>query len=76
MSKYLQRKYPRRDNLNFALINEAFEHNGISVEYDVDISHLIIVTLDDIMRAFVESTDGGVDVLDRIYYAKKILKEK
>lgn len=76
MSKYLQRKYPRRDNLNFALINEAVEHDGLSVEYDADISHLIIITLNDITRAFEKSSDGGVDVLDRIYYAKKILKEE
>ena len=42
MSKLLRRLDPIRKSMNFAL-NESVRHDGLSVEYDADITHLIII---------------------------------
>lgn len=50
MSKLLRRLDPIRKSMNFAL-NESVRHDGLSVEYDADITHLIIISLNDIIHA-------------------------
>ena len=61
--------------MNYA-INESFEHSALSVVYDVDISHLIIVSLKEIANAAKASGGFGLGVLDQLYFAKKLYKEK
>ncbi len=50
MSKVLQRKDPIRKSLRFA-VNDYVRHDRLSVEYDVDIKHLINVSAQDIFSA-------------------------
>ena len=73
MSKYLRKNCPSRKNVEFVL-NEYFEHNALSVEYDADITHLIIITMEDIICAKKQSKHTGLDVLDQLYLMKKIYK--
>ncbi|WMC92263.1 hypothetical protein [Kineothrix sp. MB12-C1] len=75
MSKCLQRNSPVRKSMNFAL-NESFEHSALSVEYDADISHLILISKEDIINAAKASCHAGVEVLDQLYVLKKIYKGK
>lgn len=68
MSKVLQRKYPIRKSLRFA-VNESVRHDGLSVQYDVDIKHLINVSVNDIYSA-IENGNYGLNFLDYLYCAK------
>lgn len=75
MSKLLRKRYPNRKNTNYNFeINESVRHDGFSVEYDVDIKHLIIITVKDIIKATEERKILGLDVLDNVYYAKGLCK--
>lgn len=73
MSKYLRKNCPSRKNMEFVL-NEYDEHNALSVEYDADITHLTIITMEDIICAKKQSKHIGLDVLDQLYLMKKIYK--
>lgn len=75
MSGCLQKKEPIRKSTNFS-INKSFEHNALSVEYDADISHLIMLSITDIVNAEKASETLGVGVLDQLYLAKKLYEEK
>lgn len=75
MSKFLRKSYPIRKGMNFA-INESVKHDGISVEYDVDITHLMIISIRDISYASYNGKNVGLGVLDQIYLAKGLYKEK
>lgn len=75
MSKCLQKNYPIRKSLNF-VINESFGHSALSIEYDADISHLILISVKDIVDAAKECNHTGLAVLDQLYFSKKIYKER
>jgi len=68
MSKVLQRKDPIRKSLRFA-VNDYVRHDRLSVEYDVDIKHLINVSAQDIFSA-IEKGHEGLDFLDYLYCVK------
>ena len=61
--------------MDFAL-NESIRHDGLSVEYDADITHLIIISLNDIINATRDCKYLGKDVLDYLYFDKGLYKEK
>lgn len=73
MSGCIRKKVPIRKNLRF---DEALEHCDLSVEYDVDIKHLINLTIHDISKAARECTNPrlqentGPIVLNRLYFNK------
>lgn len=50
MSKLLRRLDPIRKSMNFAL-NESIRHGRLSVEYDADITHLTMISLNDFINA-------------------------
>lgn len=74
MSKLLRRLDPIRKSMNFAL-NESVRHDGLSVEYDADITHLIIISLNDIIHATRDGKYLGKGVLDYLYFDKGLCKE-
>lgn len=74
MSKLLRRLDPIRKSMNFAL-NESVRHDGLSVEYDADITHLIIISLNDIIHATRDGKYLGKGVLDHLYFDKGLCKE-
>ena len=53
----------------------AYFKNTLNVEYDVNISHLIVLTLKDILTAFVEAQSNGTAILDQLYWMKGIAKK-
>lgn len=77
MSKFLRKRHPIRKNINFA-INETVKHDGLSVpvEYDADITHLMIMSIKDIIRAAENNKYAGLEVLDNLYLAKGLCEEK
>lgn len=79
MSRYISRK--TRIEKSFRLDEafeqfEQFEHSELSVEYDIDIKHLINLTIHDIDKAATECenlgrrSDSGISVLSRLYFNK------
>lgn len=74
MSKFLRKSYPVRKSMNFAL-SESVRHDGISVEYDADITHLIIMSINDIIQATGNGKYVGLGVLDHLYFDKGLCKE-
>lgn len=71
-SSMIQKKQPIRKSISHS-INESFGHNILSVEYDVDITHLIKLSLPDINQAAEQcKTPIGVNVLDQLYWNKKL----
>lgn len=74
MSKFLRKLYPVRKSMNFAL-SETVRHDGLSVEYDADITHLIIMSMNDINRATENGKHVGLEVLDRLYFDKGLCEE-
>lgn len=74
MSKLLRRLDPIRKSMNFAL-NESVRHDGLYVEYDADITHLIIISLNDIIHATRDGKYLGKGVLDHLYFDKGLCKE-
>lgn len=74
MSKYLNRKKPIRKKRAFVL-NESFEHGGMNVVYDVDVTHLIVISMKDIIDA-AKSGYSGLGRLDQLYLKKKIYEER
>lgn len=75
MSKFLRKRRPNRISTNFEL-NESVRHDGLSVEYEADITHMEILSIDDITRAKNEAKCTGVRVLDQLYFAKGFYKGK
>lgn len=73
-SSMIQKKHPLRKSIRN--INESFEHSALSVEYDVDITHLIKLSLRDIEKATEQSRDPGVKILDQLYWNKKLYEGK
>lgn len=74
MSKFLRKRYPIRKSMNFA-INESVRHDGLSVVYDVDITHLIVISINDIIDAMKSAENLGVSVLDRLYLEKGLCEK-
>ena len=71
MSGCIEKKLPIRKSLQFR-VDESFEHNALSVEYDVDIKHLIKLSLSDISNAVKQSKYPGPSILDCLYFNKKL----
>ena len=70
-SSMIQKKQPIRKGISRS-INESFEHSALSVEYDVDITHLIKISFRDIDQAAKQCKTVGVNVLDQLYWNKKL----
>lgn len=75
MSKFLRKKYPIRKNVNFT-INESVRHDELAVVYDTDITHLIKISIKDIISATKEGKNSGLDVLDQLYFTKGLCEKK
>lgn len=75
MSKFLRKNCPIRKSVNFA-INESVKHDGLSVVYDADITHLIVISIKDIISATENRKYSGVKVLDKLYFAKGLYEKK
>ena len=75
MSKLLRKNYPIRKNTDFE-IHESLKHDGLSVVYDVDITHLINISINDIINATGNGEYSGLKVLDRLYFSKGLYKVK
>ena len=73
MSSCLEKKQPVRKSIR----HESYKSfkNTLNVEYDVNISHLIVLTLKDILTAFVEAQSNGTAILDQLYWMKGIAKK-
>lgn len=74
-SSMIQKKQPIKKSASRNL-NESFEHSALSVEYDVDIKHLIKLSLHDVVQAARQCDAMGVKVLDQLYWNKKLYKGK
>lgn len=75
MSKFLRKTYPIRKSMNFAL-SESVRHDGLSVEYDADIKHLMIISMKDIIIATEDGKYSGLGVLDQLYFTKGLCEGK
>mgnify|MGYP004657830869 CR=1 FL=1 len=75
MSKFLRKNCPIRKSVNFA-INESIRHDGLSIAYDADITHLIVMSINDIISATENGEHSGLEVLDRLYFAKGLYEKK
>ena len=73
MSKFLRKRFPIRKSMNFA-VSESVRHDGLSVEYDADITHLITISIVDVIKATEEGRYSGLGVLDQLYFAKGLCK--
>lgn len=74
MSRFLRKSCPIRKSENYA-INESVKHDGLSVAYDVDIRHLIIISITDITCAVEDRKYLGSDFLDQLYLKKGLYKK-
>ena len=77
-SKLLRERQPIRKSMT-QRFDESFEHNALNVEYDVDLSHLIILKLADIISAYLKAHELGYEgkyMLDQLYYDKKLYKRR
>ena len=70
MSGSIEKKAPIRKGVY--RLDESFEHSELSVDYDVDISHLIKLSLSDISKAAKQSLRHGPYILDQLYFMKKL----
>lgn len=70
MSGSIEKKTPIRKGVYG--FNESFDHSELSVDYDVDISHLKKLSLSDIIEAAQQSLRHGPDILDKLYFMKKL----
>ena len=61
--------------MNFAL-SESVRHDGLSVEYDADIKHLMIISMKDIINATGDGKYSGLGVLDQLYFTKGLCEGK
>ena len=79
MSGLIQRKQLSQER---CLLEKAFEHSDLSVEYDVDIKHLVNLTLHDIYKAACECKnprmqgDTGPTVLNQLYFNKGVYEKR
>ena len=70
MSGSIEKKAPIRKGVY--KLNESFDYSELSVDYDVDISHLIKLSLSDISKAREQSLRHRTYILDELYFMKKL----
>lgn len=70
MSSCIKTKAPIRKGVY--RLEESFDYSELSVDYDIDISHLIKLSLSDISKAAEQSVRHGPYILDQLYIMKKI----
>ena len=70
MSKYICPKVPNRLRHN-CRFDESYSAFNLLVDYDVDITHLINLSFDDILKAQNGDRCKGTDILDRLYLKQK-----
>lgn len=70
MSGSIEKKAPIRKGVY--KLNESFDYSELSVDYNVDISHLIKLSLSDISKAEKQSLLHGTYILDELYFMKKL----
>lgn len=76
MSNYLRRKEPKRaqkQNVSNRL-NFIIDKKPLIVEYRVDISHMVPITLKDFEKASNNGENLGLDLLDQLYINKELVR--
>ena len=74
MSKYMRKRPSERKIYSANRTDGYFHHNDLIVEYDVDVSHLFKLSLDDLVRASLHLNGvNGTIILDELYRMKNLI---